>query len=90
MIRKFIFMSVFALLLQANVASAGTTGSEDLTNSNNQDTANECFEGFSRAMFKLNHGLDKAIFEPVAKGYRALPSPIAPLLDSCVPEYQVG
>ena len=23
-------------------------------------------------------------------GSRALPSPIAPLLDSCVPEYQVG
>ena len=27
-------------------------------------------------MFKLNHGLDKVIFEPVAKGYRALPVPI--------------
>ena len=27
-------------------------------------------------MFKLNHGLDQAIFEPVAKGYRALPVPI--------------
>merc|ERR1712096_392835 len=27
-------------------------------------------------MFKLNHGLDKAIFEPVAKGYRALPVPV--------------
>ena len=27
-------------------------------------------------MFKLNHGLDKVIFEPVAKGYRALPAPI--------------
>ena len=27
-------------------------------------------------MFKFNHVLDKAIFEPVAKGYRALPVPI--------------
>ena len=27
-------------------------------------------------MFKLNHGLDKAIFRPVAKGYRALPVPV--------------
>ena len=76
MIRKFIFMSVFALLLQVNLASAGTTGSEDLTNSNNQDTANECFEGFSRAMFKLNYDLDRIIFQPVAKGYRAIPLPI--------------
>ena len=36
----------------------------------------KCFEGVSRAMFKFNHVLDKAIFKPVAKGYRALPSPI--------------
>ena len=27
-------------------------------------------------MFKFNHALDGALFEPVAKGYRALPSPI--------------
>ena len=27
-------------------------------------------------MFKFNHVLDKAIFKPVAKGYRALPVPI--------------
>ena len=39
-------------------------------------TAGECFEGVSRAMFKLNHGLDKVIFKPIAKGYRALPAPI--------------
>ena len=55
---------------------AGATDSEELKGTDSQNTANECFEGFSRAMFKLNHGLDKAIFEPVAKGYRALPSPI--------------
>ena len=39
-------------------------------------TANECFENFSRGIFKFNHGLDKAIFKPIAKGYRALPVPI--------------
>ena len=76
MIRRIIYISIFALLLQTNVVSAGTTGSEELKGSGSQDTASECFEGFSRAMFKLNHGLDTAIFEPVAKGYRALPSPI--------------
>ena len=42
----------------------------------NNATAEECFEGVSRAMFKFNHVLDKVIFKPVAKGYRALPSPI--------------
>jgi len=39
-------------------------------------TANECFEKFSRGTLKFNQGLDKALFKPIAKGYRALPVPI--------------
>ena len=39
-------------------------------------TAGECFEGVSRATLKFNMGLDKALFKPIAKGYRALPVPI--------------
>ena len=39
-------------------------------------TANECFEKFSRGTLKFNQTLDKAIFKPVAKGYRTLPVPI--------------
>ena len=76
MIRKILYISVFALLLQAQTVMAGTEGSEELKKSKSQDTAEECFEGVSRAMFKFNHALDKVIFEPVAKGYRALPAPI--------------
>ena len=76
MIRKLILISIFALLLQTSSADAVTTGSEELKGSGSQSTVSECFEGFSRVMFKLNHGLDKVIFEPVAKGYRALPVPI--------------
>ena len=73
MIRKIIYISIFTLLLQTNLVIAGTTGSEELKSSDSQDTAVECFEGFSRAMFKFNYALDGAIFEPVAKGYRTLP-----------------
>ena len=76
MIRKVMYISIFALFLQTSLVMAGTTGREELKGADSQNTANECFEGFSRAMFKLNHGLDTVIFEPVAKGYRALPSPI--------------
>ena len=76
MIRKFAYILVFTLFAQVSTLYAGTTGSEELKGSNSQDTASECFEGFSRAMFKLNHGLDTVIFEPVARGYRALPVPI--------------
>tara|TARA_B100000029_G_scaffold500222_1_gene571646 strand:- start:672 stop:1448 length:777 start_codon:yes stop_codon:yes gene_type:complete len=39
-------------------------------------TANECFEGASRATLKFNMGLDKVLFKPIAKGYRALPVPL--------------
>ena len=39
-------------------------------------TANECFESVSRATLKFNMGLDKALFKPLAKGYRSLPVPI--------------
>ena len=76
MIKKIIYISVFALLLQTSFVNAGTEGSEEIKGNKSQNTANECFEGFSRAMFSLNHGLDKAVFKPVAKGYRALPPSI--------------
>ena len=75
MIRKLTCLMIVMLFLHTGPAFAGTEGSEDLSKSG-AVTANECFEGFSRAMFKLNHGLDKVIFEPLAKGYRALPSPV--------------
>ena len=39
-------------------------------------SADECFEGVSRAMFKFNMALDDAVLEPVAKGYNKLPTPI--------------
>ncbi len=75
MIRKIILTMLFFVLFQTNSSIAGTTGSEELSKTSSV-SADECFEGFSRAMFKFNHALDGAIFEPVAKGYRALPVPI--------------
>ncbi len=38
--------------------------------------SDECFEKTSRAIFKFNMGFDKAILEPIAKGYNKLPEPI--------------
>ena len=74
MIRKLVYISFFALVMQTGLAEAGSTGSEELKSSNSKSSADECFEGFSRTMFKFNHALDGAIFEPVAKGYRVLPT----------------
>ena len=39
-------------------------------------SAEECFEGASRAIFKFNMALDDIVLEPLAKGYNKLPSPI--------------
>ena len=72
MIRKDIYISFCVILMQAGSANAGATGSEKISSSNNSNTE-ECFEGFSRTMFKFNNALDAAVFEPVAKGYRILP-----------------
>ena len=74
MIKKIFYIFFIALFLQINSANAGTDGNKELSKSNN--STKECFEGVSRAMFKFNHALDKVIFKPVAKGYRALPAPV--------------
>ena len=76
MVRKIIYISIFTFWLQTSLAIAGTTGSEELKDTSSQSAVGECFEGFSRAMFEFNYDLDRIVFQPVAKGYRALPVPI--------------
>ena len=71
--KKIALISIVSLLIQVTYGYAGSTDSESLSNSKSSKPIGECFEKFSRVMFKFNHGLDNAIFEPVAKGYRALP-----------------
>ena len=74
--KKILFIVSVLVISQTSSAFAGSTGSESMKKGSSSNSANECFEGVSRAIFKFNHGLDKALFEPVAKGYRALPVPI--------------
>ena len=40
------------------------------------ETEKDCFEKFSRGIFKFNQGFDKAILKPIATGYNKLPSSI--------------
>ena len=42
----------------------------------NANSAEECFEKTSRAIFKFNMALDDIVLEPIAKGYNKLPSPV--------------
>jgi len=55
--------------------SADTDGENSLTKKN-PGKVKDCFERLNRATFSLNQGLDKVLFEPVAKGYRKLPSSV--------------
>ena len=72
--KKIILTSLISLMLATNV-SADTDGENSLSKKN-YGYVKDCFEGLNRATFSLNQGLDKAIFKPVARGYRKLPSPI--------------
>ena len=56
--------------------SAGTDGNNSLSDKNRPEEINDCFEGLNRSIFSFNKGLDDVVFEPLAKAYRALPSPI--------------
>jgi len=72
---KKILITTLVSLMLASVANADTDGQNSLSKKESNKTK-DCFEGLNRATFSLNQGLDKAIFKPVAKGYRSLPSPV--------------
>ena len=67
-----ILITTLALAMNANSSSDG----ELLLKKNDPAQIKDCWEGFNRASFALNQGLDKIIFKPVAKVYRTLPTPI--------------
>ena len=52
------------------------TNSEDFETSYNEDEIYDPLESVNRAIFNFNNVADKIILEPVAKGYKKLPSPI--------------
>ena len=64
-LKLFVSLVVLSLLLNAPQTLAAE-----------KYTANECFEKLSRGTLKFNQGLDRVLFKPIAKGYRALPGPI--------------
>ena len=71
--KKILITFLVSLMLASNV-NAGTDGENNISKS--KKPIKDCFESLNRVTFALNQGLDKVIFEPVAKAYRVLPSPI--------------
>ena len=74
MIRKFLIFMFTTLALTLNV-NAGSDG-DLILKKNNPADIEDCSEGFNRASFAFNQGLDKIIFKPVASAYKILPSPV--------------
>ena len=74
MIKKLAIILITTLALTSN-SYAGSDG-ELLLKKNDPSNIKDCFEGLNRATFAFNQGLDGVIFEPVAKAYRFLPSPV--------------
>jgi phospholipid-binding lipoprotein MlaA len=72
--KKIIITSILSLMLAINV-SADTDGENSLSKKNSGEVK-DCFESVNRVTFKFNQVLDGIIFEPVAKVYRVLPSPV--------------
>ena len=72
--KKIIISFTFSLLIVFH-ANAGTDG-QNVLSKNDPTKIKDCFEGLNRATFKFNQALDGVIFEPVARAYRYLPSPV--------------
>ena len=66
-----LFLSIFFSF----AANAGTDGENSLSK-NKPESIKDCFETVNRGIFAFNQFLDGVIFEPVARGYRYIPSPI--------------
>ena len=72
--KKILCFLIIGLFLSVN-ANAGNDGKNEISKSSNGEVK-DCFEGLNRGIFAFNNALDRIIIEPVAKGYRYLPSPI--------------
>ena len=74
MIKRFTIILITTLALTVN-SYAGSDG-ELLLKKNDPSNVKDCFERLNRATFAFNQGLDGIVFEPLAKAYRILPSPV--------------
>ena len=74
------YFKIIVILLFSNIlfsiANAGSDGTLELKSKSKSGEINDCFEKVNRGIFAFNQGLDKAIFKPLATGYRKLPQPI--------------
>jgi Surface lipoprotein len=76
--KKIFSIIILLILSQFQVANslAADDGNLEISSKKNISEVKDCFESLNRGIFAFNQGLDKAIFKPLAKGYRKLPQPV--------------
>ena len=77
-IQLFITICIFfiSLNLFAGAADDVKTSSDDFKTSPYEDEIYDPLEGVNRVIFNFNNAADRIVLEPVAKGYKKLPSPV--------------
>ena len=65
--KKIIYLIILSFLISVNSLAADSSKDYDVK---------DCFKGVNRGIFAFNKALDNIIVEPLATGYRKLPSPI--------------
>ena len=72
----FLFFSLLSYKLVASDADQVNTDSEDFETTTLEDEIYDPFEPVNRAIFSFNNVADRIVLEPIAKGYKKLPSPL--------------
>ena len=71
-----ISLALFNYSVLSDEADKVTTSPSDVETGKYEDEVYDPLEGFNRAIFNYNNVADRIILEPVARGYRKLPSPM--------------
>ena len=72
----FLFFSLLSYNVFASDADQVNTNSEDFETTTLDNEIYDPFEPVNRAIFSFNNVADRIVLEPIAKGYKKLPSPI--------------
>ena len=75
-ILTFLFLILSPNIVFAAASDEVKTRSADFETTAFEDEIYDPLEGLNRAIFSFNNVADKVVLEPVAKGYKKLPSPI--------------
>ena len=72
----FLFFALFSFNIFGAASDQVQTNPDDFETSQIEDEIYDPIEPINRAIFSFNNVADRIVLEPIAKGYKKLPSPI--------------